>query len=76
MRINIAFFKKQAKNNFLHLISVLQVVIKEKSVSESRKEKISNFQDLSQVCNYLVLEAEIWLFWLNIADLILGWEHC
>lgn len=39
MRINIAFFKKQAKNNFFHLISVLQVVIKEKSVSESRKEK-------------------------------------
>lgn len=39
MRIIITFLKKQAKNNFLHLITVVQVVITDKSVSESRKEK-------------------------------------
>lgn len=63
MGIIIAFLKKQAKNNFFHLIRVVQVVITDKSVSESRKEKISNLQEkLSQVYNYLMLEAEMWLF--------------
>lgn len=65
MRIIIAFLKKQAKYNFFHLLRVTQdVKLQENlSVSESRKEKISNFQEeLSQVYNYLVLEAEMWLF--------------